>query len=100
MSDNKALWDRVCKTDPRAVKAITGKQYQGNSPKPYYIVERLTDEFGPCGAGWGFTVINERFERFSDTDSLHVALIEFWYIQAGQAHAAPFSRWDRRRRAT
>jgi hypothetical protein len=81
MSNNKDLWIRVCKTDPAAVKPITGKQYQGNSPKPYYIVERLTEEFGPCGLGWGFSVLHERFERFSDTDTLHVALIEFWYIR-------------------
>jgi hypothetical protein len=81
---NRDLWDRVSKTDPRAVKPITGKQYSGNSPKPYYIVERLTEEFGPCGLGWGFTVENERFERFSDTDSLHVALVEFWYVNKDQ----------------
>ena len=58
---NKALWLRAFTTDPLAVKAITGKQYQGNSPKPYWIIERLTDEFGPCGIGWGFTILNERF---------------------------------------
>lgn len=70
-------------TDPKAVKPITGKQYSGNSPKPYWIVERLTDEFGPCGIGWGFTIINERFERFSDTDTLHVAAVRFWYVLDG-----------------
>jgi hypothetical protein len=83
MNENLALWQRVSKTDPKHVKPITGKQYQGNSPKPYYIVERLTAEFGPCGLGWGFSVVNERFERFSDTDSLHVALIEFWFMKDG-----------------
>lgn len=81
---NKALWERVCVTDPAAVKPITGKQYNGNSPKPYWIVERLTDEFGPCGIGWGFQIINERFERFSDTDSLHVAVVRLWYVQDGK----------------
>lgn len=80
MSDNKALWNSVCMTDPKAVKPITGKQYSGNSPKPYWIVERLTDTFGPCGIGWGFVVLNERFERFSDTDTLHVALVRLWYM--------------------
>lgn len=84
MSDNLALWNRVSKTDPRAVKPITGKQYSGNSPKPYYIVEMLTKEFGPCGIGWGFSVESERFERFSDTDSLHVALLEFWFVKDGE----------------
>jgi hypothetical protein len=71
-------------TDPKAVKPITGKQYSGNSPKPYWIVERLTEEFGPCGIGWGFSIINERFERFSDTDSLHVASVRFWYVMDGK----------------
>lgn len=86
MSDNKALWQRVCVTDPRAVKPITGKQYSGNSPKPYWIVERLTDEFGPCGIGWGFTILSERFERFGEgvnEEALHIASVRFWYVMNG-----------------
>ena len=78
--DNKALWVRAFTTDPRAVKPITGKQYKGNSPRPYWIVERLTDEFGPCGIGWGFTILNERMERLTDTDVLHVAVLRFWFV--------------------
>lgn len=77
---NKALWHRVCITNPDAVKAITGKQYQGNSPKPYWIVERLTDEFGPCGIGWGFTILDERMERLTEHEILHVARVRFWYV--------------------
>lgn len=100
MSDNKSLWRRVCVTDPKAVKPITGKQYNGNSPKPYWIVERLTDEFGPCGIGWGFSIINERFERFGqgvDAEVLHIASVRFWYVlgdkrgeleQVGQTRAS------------
>jgi hypothetical protein len=81
---NKALWDRVCITDPKAVKPITGKQYKGNSPKPYWIVERLTEEFGPCGIGWGFTILNERMERLTDSDVLHVAVVRLWYVMDGK----------------
>lgn len=85
--NNKALWLRVCVTDPKAVKPITGKQYNGNSPKPYWIVERLTDEFGPCGIGWGFTILSERFERFGDgktAEALHIAVVRFWYMLEGK----------------
>ena len=82
--DHMNLWQRVCRTDPRAVKPITGKQYQGNSPKPYWIVQRLTEEFGPCGIGWGYTVLNERMERLTDAEVLHVALLRFWYVLNGQ----------------
>ncbi len=84
MSENKALWKRVCVTDPRHVKPITGKQYSGNSPKPYWIVERLTDEFGPCGIGWGFTILSERMERLSETDVLHIAVVRLWYELGGK----------------
>jgi hypothetical protein len=84
MSDNKELWKRAFTTDPRAVKPITGKQYKGNSPKPYWIVERLTDEFGPCGLGWGFTILNERFERFGEHESLHIAVVRLWYTMDGK----------------
>lgn len=94
MSDNKALWKRAFVTDPRAVKAITGKQYKGNSPKPYWIVERLTDEFGPCGAGWGFTILNERFERLSETDVLHVAVVRMWYLDPSNQTALPRARCE------
>lgn len=84
MSDNKALWKRAFMTDPRAVKPITGKQYKGNSPKPYWIVERLTDEFGPCGIGWGFTILSERMERLTETDVLHVAVVRMWFVMDGK----------------
>lgn len=77
---NMDLWQRVCRTDPRAVKPITGKQYSGNSPKPYWIVERLTEEFGPCGIGWGFTILSERMERLTDDEILHVAVVRLWYL--------------------
>lgn len=80
INPNMELWDRVCVTDPRAVKPITGKQYSGNSPKPYWIVQRLTEEFGPCGIGWGYTVLNERMERLTEHDVLHVALVRLWYV--------------------
>ena len=84
---NMDLWRRVCVTDPAAVKPITGKQYSGNSPKPYWIVEQLTSEFGPCGIGWGFSVKSERFERFGEGTSfeaLHIAIVVLWYVKDGQ----------------
>jgi hypothetical protein len=84
MSDHTALWDRVKVTDPRAVKAITGKPYKGNSPKPYWLIERATQEFGPVGIGWGVTVKSERFERLTESDVLHVAVVSVWYMLDGK----------------
>ena len=82
--DNKALWNTVFMTDPKAVKPITGKQYNGNSPKPYWLIDRATEVFGPVGTGWGCTVKSERFERLSETDVLHVAVVSVWYVFDGK----------------
>lgn len=82
--DNKALWNSVSKTDPRAVKPITGKTYKGNSPKPFWLIERATEAFGPVGIGWGVDVKSERFERMGEHDVLHVAVVSVWYVLDGK----------------
>lgn len=81
--DNMKLWDTVKVTDPSAVKPITGKTYKGNSPKPYWLIQRATEVFGPIGQGWGVIVKSERFERMSETDVLHVAVVSIWYTVDG-----------------
>ena len=81
--DNMKLWQSVCVTDPKAVKPITGKQYKGNSPKPYWVIQRATEVFGPCGLGWGVQILPERFERFGD-EALHIAHVKVCYIQDGK----------------
>lgn len=81
--DNMKLWHSVCVTDPKAVKPITGKQYKGNSPKPYWVIQRATEVFGPCGLGWGVQILSERFERFGE-EALHIAHVKVWYMLDGK----------------
>jgi hypothetical protein len=82
--DNMKLWRSVCVTDPSAVKKITGKPYQGDSPKPYWLIQRATEVFGPCGEGWGVEVKNEGFHRMTDTDVMHTAVVVVWYMRDGK----------------
>lgn len=77
--DNMKLWNEVKITDPAAVKPITGKTYKGNSPKPYWLIQRATEVFGPIGLAWGVNVKSERFERMGEHDVLHVAVVSVWY---------------------
>jgi len=79
--DNLELWNRVKVTDPSAVKKITGKPYQGHSPKPYWLIQRATEEFGPCGDGWGVEVKSESFFRMTDTDVMHSCVVAVWYMK-------------------
>jgi hypothetical protein len=87
-AENLALWNSVSTTDPAHVKPITGKTYRGHSPKPYWIIQRATEVFGPIGIGWGFSVKSERFERVSETDTLHTATVSVWYVWQGKRSEA------------
>lgn len=78
------LWNRVEKTDPAHVKAITGKSYQGTSPKPHYLVRKATETFGPCGIGWGFSIVDERIEEGAGGERIHIARVRVWYEWEGK----------------
>ena len=79
--DNMKLWNEVKVTDPGAVKKITGKPYQGNSPKPYWLIQRATEVFGPCGQGWGVEVKEQQFFRLAENEVMHSAVVTVWYMK-------------------
>lgn len=54
MSENTKLWDILGRTDPAHTKAFTrGGGFKGTALKPMWSFRRMTEEFGPCGTGWG-----------------------------------------------
>lgn len=84
MTDNLALWKAVETTDPKHVKTITGKSYSGNSPKPHYLIHKATEAFGPCGIGWGFSIVDERMEEGAGGERMHIARVRVWYKWNGE----------------
>lgn len=85
--DNLRLWKRHADIDPKFTKAITGRDYTGTSPNPQYVIQCLTDLFGPVGQGFGWRVVAEGFERFGDT-ALHWCRIEFWHTDRANTFEA------------
>jgi hypothetical protein len=54
MADNLALWDRLGKTDPKHTKGFSrAGGFKGTAIKPIYTTQKMTEEFGPAGKGWG-----------------------------------------------
>lgn len=54
MTDNLSLWEKLGKTDPSHTKSFTrGGGFKGTAIKPMWSYKRMTEEFGPCGKGWG-----------------------------------------------
>lgn len=81
---NLDLWNKVEKTDPKHTKAITGKSYQGTSPKPHYLIHKATETFGPIGIGWGFVIVDERIEDGAGGERMHIARVKVWYEWEGK----------------
>lgn len=84
IDENMALWREAFVTDPSAVKKITGKPYQGDSPKPYWLIQRATEIFGACGEGWGVEVKSESFFRLAENEVMHSAVVVVWYMRDGK----------------
>lgn len=54
MTDNLVLWEKLGKTDPAHTKQFKrGGGFSGTAIKPMWSYKRMTEEFGPCGKGWG-----------------------------------------------
>jgi hypothetical protein len=83
MTDNLSIWKAIERTDPKQVKPITGKSYSGHSPKPHYIIWKLTRQFGPVGRGFGWQVIHEAYvpgkPHEDGTEQIHECRIRFWW---------------------
>jgi len=95
MTDNTRIWDQVNTTDPSATKNFTGMGgFKGTAIKPTYLMRKATEVFGPCGEGWGWTVLEDRFDEGGPllaptkewpeapriNAKLHTIKIELWYL--------------------
>jgi hypothetical protein len=57
MSDNLKLWENVRRPPESALKGFKrGGGFSGTAIKPMWAIQTMTEQFGPCGEGWG---INE-----------------------------------------
>lgn len=95
MTDNTRIWDQVNTTDPSATKNFIGMGgFKGTAIKPTYLMRKATEVFGPCGEGWGWTVLEDRFDEGGPLQAptkewpeaprinakLHTIKIELWYL--------------------
>ena len=55
---NKALWDKVCKTDPAHTKQANVRGNKITAIAPQTQIMAATEQFGPYGTAWGFKDIS------------------------------------------
>jgi hypothetical protein len=86
MADNLSIWNRFADIDPKFTKPISGRDYGGTSPNPQYVIMCLTEMFGPCGKGFGWSVLAEEFKEMGGT-YLHWCRIRFWWKDEDGEHS-------------
>lgn len=94
--NNLKLWDAVSKTDPSATKESTFGGRKQTSVNGYHMFKEATNIFGPIGIGWGFKIVEERWddgalitvkinenENRYEQSKTHTMRILFWYLMDG-----------------
>lgn len=84
---NKEIWNLICETPPKHTKPVTQGSHHYTSIQTQYRLERMTDLFGPCGVGWGFSS-ECREVRLEDGNVLAVATVVLWYVHKDE-HGIP-----------
>jgi hypothetical protein len=79
MVDNLRHWNSLGITDPDQTKGFhRSGGFRGTAIKPIWIVQRMTEEFGPCGEGWGINEPEFTIEHAQD-ESLVFCTVAVWY---------------------
>jgi hypothetical protein len=74
------LWDRLGKTDPAHTKPFKRSGgFSGTSIKPIYSYRRMTEEFGPCGEGWGINEPSFQVVTGSEGEVLVYCTVSIWH---------------------
>lgn len=93
MPNNLHIWESVQKTDPKFTKEYTGPGgFTGTAVNAQYLAKRATETFGPCGSGWGYDVLEDRFDVGGplvnkegvvlDHAKVHTIKVALWYVGA------------------
>jgi len=84
-SENTKLWDILGRTDPAATKGFTrGGGFRGTAIKPVWSFKRMTEEFGPCGTGWGIGAPEFQVLPGAEGETLVYCTASIWYEKKEQ----------------
>jgi hypothetical protein len=85
MTENTALWDKLGRTDPAHTKKFKrAGGFEGTAIKPMWSYRRLTEEFGPCGVGWGVEKPEYTVVPGNNGEVLVYCTVSGWYIEGGE----------------
>lgn len=79
-NDNLKTWDAVAKPPKEALKQIGGGRLKGMTDiKPQWRYKVMTEQFGPCGVGWKYTITKEWTEPGSHDQLLCFVNVDLFF---------------------
>lgn len=83
--NNLAIWERLGKTDPSQTKGFSrAGGFKGTAVKPIYTEQKMTETFGPCGIGWGFSEPQFQIVPGAEGETLVYCWVTLWIEQGGK----------------
>ena len=90
MSGNMRIYDAVRSVPEEAKRAITAGRLKGKTDiNPMWRIKALTELFGPCGDGWGYTIDRLWIEEGAKGEKCAFAMISLWYKQEDGTRSEP-----------
>ena len=90
MSGNMRIYDAVRSVPEEAKRAITAGRLKGKTDiNPMWRIKALTEQFGPCGDGWGYTIDRLWIEVGANGEKCANAMISLWYRREDGTRSEP-----------
>ena len=90
MSGNMRIYDAVRSVPEEAKRAITAGRLKGKTDiNPMWRIKALTEQFGPCGDGWGYTIDRLWIEEGANGEKCAFAMISLWYKREDGTRSEP-----------
>jgi hypothetical protein len=84
MSENTKIWDLLGRTDPAHVKRFKrAGGFEGTAIKPMWSYRRMTEEFGPCGKGWGVGEPQFQVVPGVNQEVMVYCTVSVWWLDSG-----------------
>lgn len=84
MTDNLAIWNTLGRTSPDQTKQFKrGGGFTGTAIKPIYTEQKMTEQFGPCGIGWGFSEPQFQIVPGANNEVMVYCWLTLWFVHEG-----------------
>ena len=84
--DKMAIYNAVRNVPENAKKGFNNGSFSGTDINPMWRLKTLTEQFGPCGAGWYYEVVSERCEEHHDMTMAIVDIKLYWNVTGDWAN--------------